>query len=99
MGNTDHRAGLETSADDGAGDTATLPRTVTECGPVSAIHELRQALNVVRLTAGNIGMRLLPKLDAEGATYLRSKLQVIEAQIELLSTMSDRICDPAAADR
>lgn len=63
----------------------------------SAIHELRQSLNVVRLTAGSIGLRLLPRLDPEGARYLRSKLEVIEAQVQLLTDASDRVFAPAKA--
>ena len=63
----------------------------------SAIHELRQSLNVVRLTAGSIGLRLLPRLDGDSAQYLRAKLQVIEAQVQLLTDTSDRLFDRVAA--
>lgn len=71
--------------------------TVTEDFVASAVHEVRQSLNVLRLTAGSISLRLLPRLDAENATYLRQKLQVIEAQVQLLAEASYRVFDRAEA--
>eukprot|EP01037_Dinobryon_pediforme_P006034 gene6034-6108_t len=58
----------------------------------SALHELKQTLNVMRLTAGNIGMRITPLLDADNAAYLRAKLGIIELQIAALTTRCEQIC-------
>ena len=58
----------------------------------SALHELKQTLNVMQLTAGNIGMRITPLLDADNAAYLRAKLGIIELQIATLTTKCEQIC-------
>jgi hypothetical protein len=64
----------------------------TTDAPASALHELRQSLNVMRLTAGNIGLRITPALNADDAAYLRNKLAIIEMQIGTLATLCERIC-------
>lgn len=84
-------AGEPTAGSGGGSDCDTA-----ENASIAKLHDLKQCLNVVRLTAGNIGVRLLPQLNAENAAYLERKLQVIEEQIQNLSTLSERICHGAA---
>lgn len=64
--------------------------------PASALHDLKQSLNVMRLTAGNIGMRITPLLDEGNASYLRAKLAIIELQIAALTAKCERICEVRA---
>jgi nitrogen fixation/metabolism regulation signal transduction histidine kinase len=44
-------------------------------------HDLKQPLNVVRLAAENIRVRITPALTDEDALYLNEKLDRIENQI------------------
>ena len=46
------------------------------------LHALRQPVNVIRLTATNIGARLVSRLEGDDKAYLVDRLAVIEAQIE-----------------
>ncbi|WP_353231000.1 hypothetical protein [Novosphingobium sp.] len=55
------------------------------------IHDLKQPINAIQLTAGSIGLRLLPHMAGGDAAYLRRKLLAIEAQIALLCTRLDKV--------
>lgn len=73
------------------------PPVVTEVSVSSAdrvvtIHDMRQALNVLRITAGNIGVRLKPVLDAADGAYLDRRLGVIDDQVQALTAMAEVLC-------
>jgi len=52
-------------------------------------HDLRQPVNVLRLTAANLRSRLVPSLDEAASTYLLAKLERIEKQADSLSQLID----------
>lgn len=54
------------------------------------MHDLRQPLNVIRLTGGNIRSRLLPLLDEEAGAYLIAKLDRIEDQTQRAARLVDQ---------
>lgn len=56
------------------------------------IHDVRQALNVLRITAGNIGVRLKPVLDEADSAYLDRRLEVIDNQVQALAEMAEVLC-------
>lgn len=58
--------------------------------PTKKSHDLRQPLNVISLTAGNIRARLLPKLGQDDAEYLQEKLGRIEQQIARAAEILNR---------
>ena len=73
------------------------PANVTEVKALPAekvvtIHDMRQALNVLRITAGNIGVRLRPVLDAADSAYLDRRLCVIDDQVQALAAMAEVLC-------
>jgi signal transduction histidine kinase len=56
-------------------------------------HDLRQPVNVLRLTAANLRSRLAPGLDEEASAYLLAKLDRIEKQADRLSLLIDSLPD------
>ena len=54
------------------------------------LHELKQPLNLIRLTAANIRSRILPALDEADAAYLAAKLDRIETQVERAVDIGER---------
>lgn len=77
--------------------SADPPATVSDLNPLPAdrlvtIHDMRQALNVLRITAGNIGVRLRPGLDAADTAYLDRRLGVIDDQVQALAAMTEVLC-------
>lgn len=57
------------------------------------VHELRQPLNVVSLSAGNLRARLAGSLDADQAAYLHSRLDRITEQVARASALLDSMSD------
>ncbi|MBS0254073.1 MAG: hypothetical protein JSS36_02390 [Proteobacteria bacterium] len=57
------------------------------------LHELRQPLNVVSLSAGNLRSRLGAELSEEQAAYLHSRLDRIAEQVERASLLLDRMAE------
>ncbi|MCW1400942.1 hypothetical protein OKA06_00880 [Novosphingobium sp. MW5] len=55
------------------------------------LHEFKQPLNIIRLANDNIRSRIIPVLDEVDATYLASKLERIERQIERAVEMIDGV--------
>ena len=55
------------------------------------LHDLRQPLNVIRLTNGNIRSRIIGLLDAASATYLAAKLDRIEEQTQRAAELIDQL--------
>jgi len=51
------------------------------------VHDARQGLNAIRLTTGNLRLRLMEQLDEDGATYLAAKLEKIDRQVDRLSDL------------
>lgn len=58
-------------------------------------HALSQPLNIIRLAAGNIRVRILPQLTESDAEYLTKKLERIERQVDRTVAMIERLCNPA----
>lgn len=54
------------------------------------LHDMRQPLNVIRLTGGNIRLRILPLLDESAGAYLEGKLDRIEEQIQRAAALIER---------
>jgi nitrogen fixation/metabolism regulation signal transduction histidine kinase len=52
-------------------------------------HDLKQPLNVIRLAAENLRLRITPALTEEDSRYLNEKLDRIENQICRAVTMID----------
>ena len=59
--------------------------------PQRELHEMKQPLNLIRLTAANIRSRIVPELDEACAAYLAGKLDRIEAQIERAVEIAERV--------
>jgi signal transduction histidine kinase len=57
------------------------------------IHDLRQPLNVMSLSAGGIRARVLPGIDSDLAGYLDAKLERIEGEIVKASDIIARLAD------
>lgn len=55
----------------------------------SLAHDARQALNAIRLTTGNLRLRLGAALDGEHAAYLAAKLEKIDRQVDRLDALLD----------
>lgn len=53
----------------------------------TALHELKQPLNVIRLAGGNIRSRIGQRLDPADAAYLSDKLDRMEQQTERAATI------------
>jgi signal transduction histidine kinase len=58
--------------------------------PDQLLHDIRQPLNVIRLTGGNIRSRLLPLLDESSGAYLEGKLDRIEEQVQRAAELIER---------
>jgi len=54
-------------------------------------HDLRQPVNVLRLTAANLRSRLAPALDEASSAYLLAKLERIEKQADRLALLIDEL--------
>jgi signal transduction histidine kinase len=54
------------------------------------LHDVRQPLNVIRLTGGNIRSRILPLLDEGSGAYLEGKLDRIEEQVQRAAELIER---------
>ncbi|WP_338303979.1 MULTISPECIES: hypothetical protein [unclassified Erythrobacter] len=63
------------------------------------LHDLRQPLNVIRLAAGNMSIRIQREADLPSREYYASKLDLIEAQVEMLAALLDEIAGSDANDR
>lgn len=61
-------------------------------------HDLKQPLNVMRLVADNLRMRIAPQLSGSDADYLATKLSRIEDQIEKILAMIERAASEHAAE-
>lgn len=59
-------------------------------GVHQVLHDMRQPLNVIRLTGGNIRSRIRPLLDESAGAYLESKLDRIEEQIQRAAVLIER---------
>lgn len=57
-----------------------------------SMHDLAQSLNVIRLAAGNIRIRILPELAEAEAAYLANKLDRIEQHVDRSAAMAERLC-------
>lgn len=55
------------------------------------LHDLRQPLNVIRLTGGNIRSRIVPQLDEASAAYLVAKLDRIEEQTQRAAQLIEQL--------
>jgi nitrogen fixation/metabolism regulation signal transduction histidine kinase len=53
----------------------------------SKLHQLMQPLNIIRLSCGNIRVRIAKALDEENAEYLNAKLDRIEEQVTRLNQL------------
>jgi signal transduction histidine kinase len=51
------------------------------------LHELKQPLNVITLSSGNIRSRMMDGIDAELAHYLAAKLDRIEEQAQRAASL------------
>lgn len=56
-----------------------------------ALHDVKQPLNVIRLTSANIRARLGSALDAEEAQYLCGKLDRIDEQVQRSSQQIEQL--------
>lgn len=54
-------------------------------------HDLRQPVNVLRLTAENLRSRLVSALDEASSAYLLAKLDRIDRQADRLSLLIDAL--------
>lgn len=80
-------------AEESVGTPAFIAKvTHLPANPIVTIHDMRQALNVLRITAGNIGVRLKPVLDAADRAYLDRRLGVIDDQVQALAAMAEVVC-------
>lgn len=59
-------------------------------GVDQVLHDVRQPLNVIRLTGGNIRSRILPLLDESAGAYLEGKLDRIEEQVRRAAELIER---------
>lgn len=59
-------------------------------GVDQVLHDVRQPLNVIRLTGGNIRSRILPLLDESAGAYLEGKLNRIEEQVRRAAQLIER---------
>lgn len=55
-------------------------------------HEARQSLNAIRLTTGNLRLRLGGNLEASEEAYLLTKLEKIDRQVDRLSDLLE-VCE------
>ncbi len=55
------------------------------------LHELRQPLNVIRLSGGNIRARILPLLSPTEAAYLVAKLDAIDAESARAAQLAEHL--------
>ncbi len=63
-------------------------------------HDLKQPLNVMRLVADNVRMRITPQLAGSEAEYLIAKLARIEDQIaKILAMIECAAREQAEADK
>jgi signal transduction histidine kinase len=60
-------------------------------GQNELLHELSQPVNVIRLTAANMGARLVSRLEGDDKAYLVDRLAVIEAQIERFTAIAEQV--------
>lgn len=74
--------------------------TKPDPGAVTAasIHDMRQPLNVMALTLGNIRMRMEGCLLPDDAAYLAGKVLTLEMQIARLSALVEQLSHAADGD-
>lgn len=64
-----------------------MERTESDAARRKLVHDARQPLNAIRLSAANLRMRLVDALDAETAAWALAKLEKIDRQVERLSQL------------